>query len=114
MSTPLLPLTHPDIQRHITLGHAFGNRALVIEHAAQFAVDEEREKLMRLAQVQTETAQAFFTLAHRNADYSEPDVRLSNETWRAFEAERGRAAKEQPIYPGKGAHWAAKRAAKAA
>ncbi|CAK0781872.1 hypothetical protein CCP3SC15_990018 [Gammaproteobacteria bacterium] len=70
----------------------------MIEHAAQFTMGEERGKLMFLAQVQTEMAQAFFTLAHRNADYSEPDVRLSNETWRAFEAERERAAKFTPAY----------------
>jgi len=98
MSTQLLPITHPDIQRHIAWGTKAGNRASVLQFQSQFLVGEEQDRLLYIAECEIAVAQHQFTRAHQRADYSEPDVRLSSETWRAFEAERERAAKFSPCY----------------
>lgn len=110
----LLPLTHPDIQRRIALGTAAGNRALVLEHESQFLTGHDRNQRRDAARLQTMMAQHHFIHAHRHADHSEPEVRLSQATMDIFAAARA-AEKAAPVtHPGKGAHWAAKRAAKAA
>ena len=114
MSTQLLPITHPDIQRRLALGHAAGIRAAFLTQQAEFLTGAEREARLEAAELQIETARHHFTHAHRHADYSEPEVTLSNETWRAYEAEREAAKAKPVVHPGKGAHWAAKRAAQAA
>lgn len=113
MST-ILPLHHPLVENHTLLGHQHGNRAAVLEYHAKFAIGFDRDVMLHEAICQVEMARWHFTWVHQRADYSEPEVRLSEATLRAFEAERARENAPPAIYPGKGAHWAGKRAAKAA
>jgi len=113
MST-ILPLHHPLVENHTLLGHQHGNRATVLEHHAQFATGQERDALLYDAMREIEEARWHFTWVHQRADYSEPEVRVSKATMEAFAAVRAAENAPRPIHPGKGAHWAAKRAAKAA
>lgn len=103
MST-ILPLHHPLVENHTLLGHQHGNRAGVHEYRAQFATGQERDAMLFAAMCEVEMARWHFAWVHQHADYSEPDVRLSEATLRAFESERAHENAPRAIYPGKGAH----------
>ena len=91
-----------------------GERASVSLHHAQFASDFECAVLLDIARTRILKAQEYFTRAHQLTDWSEPNVKWSLATMNAFDAERARENAPRVIHPGKGAHWAAKRAAQAA